>query len=125
MRDLIAITARASAGRLTAEFGPNLSAEIETALHGREPIPAAKQYLDPVSISGLIVSIATLAWTVYNDLRQKTLNPSPDVMRRTIRIELRNRAQDFRDAAQRDHVIDIVVSETFNAANARETSADK
>jgi hypothetical protein len=42
-----------------------------------------------VALAGLVVAIATLAWTIYNDLRKKTPNPAPEVAARTLRVELR------------------------------------
>jgi hypothetical protein len=47
------------------------------------------QYIDPVSVSGLIVAIATLARTVYTDLRKRTSWPPPAVVDRQICMELR------------------------------------
>jgi hypothetical protein len=63
-----------------------------------------------VSLGSLVVSVATLAWTVYTDLRSKTQSPSRDVLARTVRVRLER--ADTVDAATRDHVIDIVVDET-------------
>jgi hypothetical protein len=45
---------------------------VEDALRapGREQRP--EQYFDPITLGGLIVSIATLAWNAYTDLKKKT-----------------------------------------------------
>jgi hypothetical protein len=38
------------------------------------------------SLAGLIVSIATLVWTIYNDQRSHTPDPEPDAIARQFRI---------------------------------------
>lgn len=60
------------------------------------------------------MSIATLAWTVYTDLKNKAPKPSPAVVTRTIRIQLSNNGE--LDPTQRDRIIDIVVDETIQTA---------
>jgi len=79
---------------------------VEAALHGRSP----DRYLDPVAVGGLIVSIATLAWTVYKDLENKSSEPSPDVIARTIRVRLREQGD---IGPELERVIDVVVGETL------------
>ena len=115
MTDPIAHSARAAALRLVAEHGPGLPADVEVALHTRGSIPRPERYLDPISLGALIVSIASLAWTVYTDLKKKTPQPSSDVVVRTVRVQLRHTGE--LDSVRRDHIIDIVVDETFQAAN--------
>jgi len=114
MADPIEHCARAVAQRMAADYGSGLPADVETALHTRGSTPRPEQYLDPISLAGLIVSVATLAWTVYTDLRKKTPEPSPDVLTRTIRVQMRNSTE--LDPAQRDRIIDIIVEETVQAA---------
>jgi hypothetical protein len=58
--------------------------------------------------------IASLAWTVYTGLRQKTPNPPHDVVSRAVRVELRTRGD--RAAASQDHITDVVVTEIIRAA---------
>lgn len=114
MTDPIGHSARAVAQRLAARYGPGLPADVEAALHTRGSTPRPEQYLDPLSLAGLIVSVATLAWTVYNDLRKKTPEPSTAVVARTIRVQLNDTSG--LDPAQRDRIIDIVVEETVQTA---------
>ncbi|MGH3822347.1 MAG: hypothetical protein ACRDRA_05855 [Pseudonocardiaceae bacterium] len=114
MIDPIGHTARAAAHRLADEHGPGLATDIEVALHTRGSTRHPEQYLDPISLGSLIVSVATLAWTVYTDLKKKTPTPSPAVITRTIRVQLSNNGEI--DPAQRDRIIDIVVDETVQAA---------
>ena len=58
--------ARAVAKRLADEYGPELPAEVESALYrpsaGMGLDEEQRQYVDPVALGGLIVSVATLAW---------------------------------------------------------------
>jgi len=103
-------SARAAAQRLADQYGPGLPVDVEAALHTRGATQRPERYVDPISIAGLIVSIATLAWTVYNDLRTKAPEPSPAVVARTIRVQLSGTGG--LDPAQRDRIIDIVVEKT-------------
>lgn len=84
----IATTARSAARALITEYGPGLETDVEAALHARaEQRPG--QYLDPVSIGSLIVAIATLAWTIYNDQRKRSPALPPEVIERRVRIGIR------------------------------------
>jgi hypothetical protein len=86
VNDPIADSARAAAERLDSDYGPGLISEVEAALSSQ----GQEQFFDPVSLGALIVSIATLAWTIYSDLKKTASSPAPDVVARTIRVELRN-----------------------------------
>ena len=73
MSDPITLVARAAAQRLEAEARPGLIAEVEAALAAREtPVTPPPQYVDPVALASLIVGIASLAWTIYADLKKRT-----------------------------------------------------
>jgi hypothetical protein len=104
--------ARAAAARLAADLGPALRVDVEAALSCRQSAQPPEQYLDPVSLGSLVVSAATLAWTVYTDLRSKSQPPSREVLARTVRIEL---DEDAFDARTRDRLIQVVVEETVRA----------
>jgi hypothetical protein len=112
--DPVATAARAAAARLEGQHGPGLAADMETALHTRETEQRLERYFDPVSLGSLIVSIASLAWSVYIGLKQKTPNPVPDVLARSVRVELRTSG----DAAvtSQNEVTDVVVTEIIRAA---------
>jgi hypothetical protein len=75
MTDPAAAAARAAATILAPDLGPSLPAEVEAALAARDSQQRPGRYLDPVSLASLIVSIATLAWTIYNDQRHRTPDP--------------------------------------------------
>ena len=113
MSDPITIAARAAAQRLKAEAGPGLVAEVEAVLASRESPAAPPQYVDPVSLASLIVAIASLAWTVYNDLKKRTAKPAADAVAQTVRVSLR----DHGPVAVPDHIVEVVVTETVRAAD--------
>jgi hypothetical protein len=110
----VARGARAAAQRLAPGLGDNLTADVEASLHNRT-FAHPEQYLDPISLGALIVAVADLAWTIYVDLKTKTPHPSPQVITRRIRVELNDFAAI--EATERDHVIDVVVTETIHAIN--------
>ncbi len=112
--DPVSESARAAARRLAAELEPRIVADVEAALHRRELAQRPEQYLDPISLGGLIVSVATLAWTVYTDLEQRTPKPAAEVLARTVLVQLRS--TDATPPAQRDRIIEVVVSETLQVA---------
>ncbi|MET9091768.1 hypothetical protein ABZX72_06755 [Streptomyces cyaneofuscatus] len=121
MSDPIEQGARAAAQRLTTTAYANLTHEVEVALHSRGADRRPGQYTDPVALAGLIVSIATLAWTVFNDIRSRNSAapvPTPDTVVRRVRLEL-----DQADTpapplapADRDRIIAATVEETLRAA---------
>jgi len=89
--DPAASAARAAAAILAPDLGPHLPAEVEAALAARHASQRPGQYLDPVSLASLIVSIASLAWSICNDRRNQTPGPPPaDSLARQVRITLRD-----------------------------------
>jgi hypothetical protein len=66
-----AAAARSAALILAPDLGQQLPVEVEAALAARGAQYRPERYLDPVSLAGLIVAIATLAWTIYNDQRNR------------------------------------------------------
>jgi hypothetical protein len=109
--DPIATTARAAAQRLAADYGPHLPGQVEAALYERH----GERYIDPVALGGLIVAVATLAWTVYTDLRDRATKPDPETIARAVRVRLDHPATV--DVAVRDNIIAIVVDETTRIAD--------
>lgn len=120
MNEAIERGARAAARRMTTPTSGTLPEDVEAALathHGTRP---PDQYLDPTAVAGLIVSIATMAWTVYNDLRSRgAADPTTDAVTRRVRQQLDR--DDIPvpqlDPAERDRIIDITVEETLDAAH--------
>jgi hypothetical protein len=113
MTDPVAIAARAAAQRLEPGNSARLDVEVEAALAARGAEDRPQQYIDPVSIGSLIVALASLAWTVYRDLRKQTDSPAPEVVSRTVRLRLREDGQELPDG----RVIEVVVDETLRAGS--------
>jgi hypothetical protein len=114
MTDPVSAAARAAAERLAPDYGPGLAADVEAALHTRGQGQRPERFFDPIALGALIVSIASLAWTVYADLKKKTSSPAPDVVARTVRVELRKQAGIA--AAPPGQVTDVVVTEVIKVA---------
>src|SRR5215472_871264 len=115
MTDPAADAARSAAVILAPDLGPNLPAEVEAALatHGTQQRP--DRYLDPVSLASLIVAIATLAWTIYNDQRKHTPDPPPDSLARQVRITLRD--QDAALPPGTERITEVVATEITRQAS--------
>ncbi|HEY6789288.1 MAG TPA: hypothetical protein VI365_18445 [Trebonia sp.] len=110
MTDPAADAARAAAAILAPDLDPNLPSEVEAVLSARDTRQRPDRYLDPVSLASLIVSIAGLAWTIYNDRRKHTPDPPPpDSIARQVRITLRD--QDTALPPGTDRITEIVATE--------------
>lgn len=106
--------ARAAALRLAPEFGARLPADVEVSLHTPAGEPGA-QYVDPIALAALIVSASQLAWQIYADIRSRNAKPSPEVVARSVRVQLVDTTEI--EPADRDRVIDVVVNETLPLAD--------
>jgi hypothetical protein len=116
MNDPVGIAARAAAQQLQVEVGPGLVTEVEAVLATRESPSAPPQYADPIALASLIVAIASLAWTVYTDLKKRAAQPTEQVVARTVRVTRRDQGQ----AAAPARIVEVVVTETLRAAAAPE-----
>ena len=116
MTDPAAQAARSAAAILAPELGPSLPTEVEIVLAARHTTRRPDHYLDPVSLASLIVSIATLAWTIYNDQRDHTPDPKPDAIAHEIRVTFRE--QDIALPTGTERTIEVVATEiTRHAAS--------
>jgi hypothetical protein len=119
MTDPAAIAARTAAIILAPDLGPSLPAHVEAALAVRDTEQRPDRYLDPVSLASLIVSVATLAWTIYNDQRtrhdQHDPDPQPDVIARQVRIILRD--QDIQLPPGTERITEIIATEITRHAS--------
>ena len=116
MNDAVADIARAAAGHVAGEPEPALVQDVEIALRARDDAARPESYvLDPISLGSLIVAIATLAWTVHNDLRNRSSRPAAEVVARTVRVRLDD--DGAVDGPERDRIIEIVVDETIRRAS--------
>jgi hypothetical protein len=91
MTDHAAEAARSGAVILAPDLGRNLPTEVEAALAARAGDQRPDRYFDVVSLGSLIVSAATLAWTIYVNLRDRAhgQQPESDSIARQVRITLR------------------------------------
>jgi hypothetical protein len=113
--DPVAAAARSAAAILASSYGPDLPAQVEATLAARHSAQRPDRYLDPVSLATLIVAIATLAWTIYNDQRSRTPDPPPDAIARQIRITLRE--EDTNLPLGTERITEIVATEITRHAN--------
>jgi len=107
-------SARAAAARLSDAYGPGLVPDVEAALYTAGAERKPDQFLDPISLAALIVSAASLAWTVYNDQRKQTAQPAREVVERRVRVELPERTDISSD--DRARVIATVTEEVIRQA---------
>jgi hypothetical protein len=109
MTDAVSDIARATAGRLGDEYGPSLAADVEVALQHEAGVP--RTYADPISIAGLIVAIAGLAWSIYTELRRWRSTPTPLAENVAQAVRLRFGEDHALDDTAKA-VIDVVAEET-------------
>lgn len=132
--DPAAAAARSAAAILAPDLGRNLPAEVEAALAARGARQRPERYLDPVALGGLIVAVATLAWTVYTDQRDRAEarrakhdqelkqaeQPPPaqlvdaDSVARLVRIALREQDTVLPNGSER--ITEVVVTEIVRQA---------
>jgi hypothetical protein len=115
MTDPAADAARSAAAILAPDLGPSLPAEVEAALAARDTNQRPDRYLDPVSIASLIVAIATLAWTIYNDQHKHTPDPPASSVARQVRITLRDQDRSLPPGTER--ITEIVATEITRQAS--------
>lgn len=115
MTDPAAQAARSAAAILALDLDPELPAQVEAALSVRNTKQRPNRYFDPVSLASLIVSIATLAWTIYNDQRSHTHDPKPDAIARQVRITLREK--DILLPASTERITEIIATEITHHTN--------
>ena len=99
--------ARQGSRRWAAQLGCEVEGPVEQAIAGRRP----GQYVDPGSIAlgALIVSIANLVWTMFNDLRNDRKQPSNDTIARQVRVKVEVPVDVTTD--QRDAIIEVVIDD--------------
>jgi hypothetical protein len=110
MTDSVETISRAAASQLAAQGEPRAVVEVEAAL-AAQPDGSRDQYVDPISLGALIVSVAALAWQVYTDLKARDGKPPKEVVGRRLRIQLQD--SEHTSTPDDQKVIDIVVEETI------------
>jgi hypothetical protein len=116
MTDPVADAARAAAALLAPDHRAALPAEVEAALAARGTSQRPGRYFDPVSLATLIVAIASLAWQIYTDQRNRTPDPpAADTIARQIRITLRD--QDTALPPGTERITEIIATEIIRQTN--------
>lgn len=83
--DTIDEVARRSAARLV-DIDPRLPDQVEQAL-AEDPLSrSADRIIDPISLGALVVSIVSLGWTVYHDIKKDRATARLDQAGRTQRL---------------------------------------
>ena len=77
--------ARRSAARLTG-IDPDLPRHVEQALAEDPLARPAERVIDPISLASLIVSLASLGWTIYHDTKKDRAAAGPDPAARAQRL---------------------------------------
>jgi tetratricopeptide (TPR) repeat protein len=113
--DPVADAARSAAAILAPDLGSNMAAEVEGALAARGVPQRPDRYLDPVSLASLIVSIASLAWNVYNDQRKRNPEPLPSSVARQVRVALREQDTPLPPGIER--ITEVVANEITGLAS--------
>ncbi len=116
--------ARRVAGRL-ADLHPNLPDEVDQAL-AEDPLALpTDRLIDPVSLAALIVSIASLGWTIYHDTKKDRAAAGLDRAAEAQHLKAHLLADDTAARLppdvtfqQRDMIIGIIASEITAADGA-------
>ncbi|OAR24177.1 hypothetical protein A8W25_17175 [Streptomyces sp. ERV7] len=123
----VELGARAAARRLADRLHPGLPDEVEAALYARGAVARPGQYADLDSLATLVVSVATLAWTVYNDLRTRAGAPRREVAVRHVedRLVRGDALPPSLAPADRDRIIGVTVDEVLDAAARQEEQEEE
>jgi hypothetical protein len=106
--DAVAGVARVAARELAPRHGSRLAADVEVVIHAdgeHQEQKAPGQYLDPVALGALIVSIAQFGYQVYTDRKNKGQQPTCEAIAQAIRIE-RRKHSDL--TGEETEIIDII-----------------
>lgn len=114
MIDVVAVASRAAAGQLAHEYGPEVPLDVETALTARKERLRPETYIDYVSIGSLIVSAASLAWTIYIDRRKEAPKLDADDLDRAIQDGIG--AANSGNGALQKRITTIVIAEIIRTA---------
>lgn len=113
----VATVARAAVGQLGAQFGkPELiEVQVETTLRRNGAASTPDRFADPVAVGGLIVTIAALAYQIYEDHRkQHGKRPSQSTLVEYIRVERRVAGE---LTSVEETIIEVVAAEIVKAVD--------
>ena len=95
------------------EYGPEIVTQVNIAMEATNKFRRPDHFIDPTALGSLIVSIASLAWQVYDSRQKRGKKPAHQVLAREVRrIEYERTNPDH----SIDKIIDIVVAEIIEAA---------
>jgi hypothetical protein len=110
---VVASAAVAAARQLAAQFGlPRLPLDVEAAISSSTTKGPPGQFVDPVALGSLIVSIAGLAWQVYCNKNDGS-RPTRETLTRTVQVQWRN-SSELTGAEHK--IIEVVAAEIIKAA---------
>jgi hypothetical protein len=107
--------ARYAAARLTATLGPDLPAQVERELKA-DPLDPPKRLVDPVSLAALLVSVASLAWTIWRDIKKDHATRSQTEKAEVLAAALAQSAPPALLPSQRTLLVQVVAEETVRFA---------
>jgi hypothetical protein len=108
VNNAVAAVARATAAEMAPSHGPRLTAAVEAAIQADDGHPEHKtpgQYIDPIALGALIVSIAQFGYQVYTDRKDRGQPPTREAIAQAIRIERRKHSE---LTGEETEVIDII-----------------
>ena len=108
----VSAIAQSVAETLAAELGAHVLTDVAVALYEPDGASRPEQYVDPISLGGLIVAIATLAWTIYNDRKRAGGHPDAAALAQALEDALTASA-DSRAAPPDARIIEVVAHETI------------
>lgn len=117
MSEPYAQIARQAAAKLAESTTPQLPQLTEGVLAQGESAGRAQTYdaATAIGLASLLVSMAALAWTIYQDRKKAASPPRRDLIERQIRVQLE--MPSGISVAQRDRMIAVVVEETVTYGN--------
>ena len=101
--------ARQAAQHLAAKYGADLPMEVEKIIHGGEKPGQYVSIGDVAGVAGVIVAVATLAWTIWHDTRSTSKTLDAETLRREVRLKLPD--PKGVDATTREEIIVTITDE--------------
>jgi len=111
MSDTYADVARRVAAKLAEPLAPGLPQKVERLLSDRQESGTPEKF-DPtlgVALAALVISAASLGWTIYQDLKKGGTKVRRDDVIRRLRVKIGN--VEGVQTADRDRAIEVVVEE--------------